>query len=187
MVALACDRVLALSCGENNGSCLLYDITDITKGEDPVLKKVFNLSPASETKSPGVAYKDRTLGDLDAEVTFFVPAKESPTGKAGIMFGGAHSGTLSFWEFECQDPVDPVDPSDRAFVGIAAEDEGDDDDGPSSQAIVGIVVGVIAGVALIGFIAYTTSKQQKKLPEDTKELEMTQAQAGNGDDGMAFG
>ena len=33
----------------------------------PVFIDVFNLSPASETQSPGVAYKARTLGDIDAE------------------------------------------------------------------------------------------------------------------------
>jgi hypothetical protein len=90
-VAVACGKLLAISCGENNGDCFLYDITGIANGDDPVLKKVFNLSPASELKSPGVAYNDRTLGDLDAEVTLFVPANESPTGIDAVIFGGAHS------------------------------------------------------------------------------------------------
>ena len=88
-VAVACDRVLAISCGENNGDCFLYDVTDLPNS--PVLKQVFNLSPISQNVAPGPAYKARTLGDLDPEATFFAPADKSPTGKAGIFFGGAHS------------------------------------------------------------------------------------------------
>jgi len=54
-VAIACNRLLAVSCGENNGDCYIYNISNIDDGVDPVLKKVFNLSPASENKSSGVA------------------------------------------------------------------------------------------------------------------------------------
>ena len=118
---MACNRLLAISCGENNGDCFLYDITNINNGGDPVLKKVFNLSPASQNKSPGIAYADGTLGDLDAGEVLFVPPEESPTGKAAIIFGGAHSGTISFWEFECENAVEAVD---TLFVGATGSGEG---------------------------------------------------------------
>lgn len=98
VVGVACDRLVMVGCGENNAMCLMYDITDI---ENPVFKKVFSLSPASEDLNPAVAYARRTLGDIDSETIKFLTADESPTGNTGIMFGGAISGTLSFYEFVC--------------------------------------------------------------------------------------
>jgi hypothetical protein len=163
VVAIACDRLIAISCGENNGNCYIYDITTIT---EPVFIDVFNLSPASETQSPGVAYDARTLGDIDAESLHYVPANESPTGLAGIMFGGAHSGTLSFYEFVCTEPVDPV--TETVFVGTDADDAGADaspvaaptdvtsidseSDSLSGGAIAGIVIGAILGVGVVLFL-----------------------------------
>lgn len=99
-VGVACSRLVTVACGENNSMCLLYDITNIN---DPVLLKTFNLSPASKDKNPEKSYRD-DMGDLDPETTIFVPKEQSPTGCTGVLFGGAISGTLSFYEFECEIP-----------------------------------------------------------------------------------
>ena len=157
VVAIACDRLISVSCGENNGNCYLYDITTIT---EPVFIDVFNLSPASETQSPGVAYKARTLGDIDAESIRFVPANESPSGLAGILFGGAHSGTLSFYEFVCTEPVDPV--TETVFVGSDVGGDNDSPVAPPASAPTyttsvdnesdGLSGGAIAGIAIAAFV-----------------------------------
>lgn len=168
-VAAACDRVFALSCGENNGDCFIYDISQIGQGQDPELVKTFNLSPASETKSPGVAYDDRTLGDLDAESTIFVPATESPTGKAGIMFAGAHSGTLSFWEFECTSEVEAVK---TVFVGKPATEPEDElksngSNGLSGGAIAAIILFALAVAGGVFFVGL-----KKKNAQEETDIEM---------------
>jgi hypothetical protein len=177
VVAIACDRLISVSCGENNGNCYIYDITTIT---DPGFIDVFNLSPASEKQSPGVAYKARTLGDIDAESFRFVPANESPSGLAGIMFGGAHSGTLSFYEFECTEPVDPV--TETVFVGTATDVGVDDSpvaapvdvtsidnesESLSGGAIAGIVIAAIVGV---GFILFLLMSFMNKEPPRTTHV-----------------
>jgi hypothetical protein len=168
-VAIACERVLTLSCGENNGNCFLYDITNIGDGTDPVLKKVFNLSPASELKSPGVAYDDRSLGELDAEATFFASAAESPTGKAGIFFGGAHSGTVSFWEFECTNPVQSVD---RLFIGAkVGEASNGGGGGLSGGAIAGIVIGVLVAAALLAMVVFKMQGSSGDIEMDTGKMD----------------
>lgn len=161
LVAVACDRALALSCGENNGDCFLYDVTDLPN--EPVLKKTFNLSPISKTLAPGPAYKDRTLGDLDPEASFFVTAEKSPTGKAGIFFGGAHSGTMSFWEFECTTPVEAVE---RTFGSSrSSKDPNPKEEGSSDISKGGIAGIAIACFALVAFIAYIVVIFKKKDPE----------------------
>lgn len=177
MVAIACGRLLAISCGENNGNCFLYDISDIGS---PVLVQVLNLSPASETKSPGVAYDDRTLGDVDAETIRYVPAKESPTGLDGMIFGGAHSGTLSFYEFQCQEEVPPVK---TVFVGSdGAAPEGNDtdnsadeesEDGLSAGGKAGIAIGVLAGVGLLIALLMSSSKHRKEAAASGMDVETT--------------
>ena len=96
-VGVACNRLVAVACGENNMMCNLYDVSNINS---PSLLKTFNLSPASRTKNPEQSYQD-DLGDIDPETTTFVNKEDSPTGCTGIIFGGAISGTLSFYEFEC--------------------------------------------------------------------------------------
>lgn len=156
-VAVACDRVLAVSCGENNGDCFLYDVTDLPN--TPVLKQVFNLSPISENVAPGPAYKARTLGDLDPEATFFAPAEKSPTGKAGIFFGGAHSGTMSWWEFECTSPVAAVE---RTFDSESSSLSTGDAE-LSSGAIAGIVVASIAFVALLVVAYYLYNRKPEQI------------------------
>lgn len=103
VVGVACDRLVMIACGEKNSLCFLYDISNIRQ---PDLKKVFSLSPVSENISAPIAYDQRTLGDVDPETTLFLTAEESPTGKTAVMFGGAISGTLSLYEFECEDPSD---------------------------------------------------------------------------------
>ena len=173
IVAVACDRALALSCGENNGDCFLYDVTDLPNA--PVLKKTFNLSPISETLAPGPAYKARTLGDLDPEASFFVTAEQSPSGKAGIFFGGAHSGTMSFWEFECATPVEAVE---RTFGSSQSNEDSTESKGLSPGAIAGIV---IACIALVAFIVYIVVVANRK-----KDPDIVIVQSGSGRDEEAI-
>jgi hypothetical protein len=173
IVAIACGRVLAVSCGENNAVCFVYDITDIDNGSDPQLVKVFNLSPASENKSPGVAYDDGTLGDLDSESPIFVTACQSPTGKPGIFMNGAHSGTVSFWEFECVNGVETC--ADESQGGETSSDEAassgsSGDSGLSGGAIAGIVVGA---VAVVGILAFVISKRSR-----SSDVEMDTGKSG---------
>lgn len=94
----ACGSLIAVTATEKSSVALIYDITTPTS---PHLLFVKHLSPISETQNPGVAYANRTLGDIDPESMIFLEAGDSPTGNAGVMFAGAWSGTLSFWEFTC--------------------------------------------------------------------------------------
>ena len=98
VIGEACGRLVALTAGEKNSIGLLFDITELTT---PSLLKVFHLSPASRHKSPGIAYNDGTIGEIDPENSIFLSAKQSPSGKPSVMFVGAFSGTVSFWEFDC--------------------------------------------------------------------------------------
>ena len=88
----------AVVVAEKNSVGYLYNINDITK---PELDQVFHLSPASKDKNPGVAYADRTLGEVDPETVLFLQKDMSPTGKPAVMFAGAWSSTISYWEFDC--------------------------------------------------------------------------------------
>eukprot|EP00747_Dinoflagellata_sp_TGD_P129941 gnl/TRDRNA2_/TRDRNA2_174763_c3_seq10.p1 gnl/TRDRNA2_/TRDRNA2_174763_c3~~gnl/TRDRNA2_/TRDRNA2_174763_c3_seq10.p1 ORF type:complete len:275 (+),score=53.62 gnl/TRDRNA2_/TRDRNA2_174763_c3_seq10:49-825(+) len=97
VVGHACGRTLVVTATEKQGTAFVYDATVPTA---PTLLFVHHLSPDSEKKNPGVAYADGTLGDIDPESSIFLTAAKSPTGKAGVMFGGAWSGTISFYEFE---------------------------------------------------------------------------------------
>jgi hypothetical protein len=156
IVAAACDRLLAIGCGESNSACFIYDISDI---QNPVFKQAIHLSPASATKSPGVAYADKTLGEIDPESILFLSAEQSPTGKAAIIFAGALSSTLSFWEFECAQPVPAL-----TQTITAASDDGE----LSTGAIVGIAVGGIVGIALVVLAAFKlSSKSSGKEPDIT--------------------
>lgn len=156
VVGVACSRLVAIACGENNSNCFLYDITDI---QSPSLLKTFNLSPASENKSPGVAYDERVIGEHDAETTKFVVAEDSPTGKAGVIFAGALSGTVSFYEFECSTSIAAVD---RTYMGVTESDEegsklNTDDDSLGGGAIAGIVIG---SLVVVGLIVYSLQKKE---------------------------
>jgi len=97
---VACGRLVALAITEKNSIAFLFDITDVSS---PTLKKVFHLSEASKDKSAGLAYNDGTIGEFDAEQFTILSETESPTGKAGVLVAGAYTGSLSFWEFECED------------------------------------------------------------------------------------
>lgn len=150
----------------------MYDITDIPRGTAPQLVKVFQLSPASETKSPGVAYDDRTLGELDAEDPVFLNACQSPTGKSGIMFNGAHSGTVSFWEFECTTPETAC--NGAATVQGSDANAGNDSSGSSLSggAIAGIAIGSLIAVGAMkarsrGNVEMDTGKSDNGMEEPT--------------------
>ena len=158
-VGVACSTLVAVACGENNSNCYLYDISNIAA---PQLLKVFNLSPASQFANPGYAYEQRTLGEIDAESTLFVEAKYSPTGKDGIFFGGAISGTISFYEFECTSPV----PAVERPVTCTAPTSGDSNS-LSSGAIAGIAIAVVALIGIIAFIAYRSGEKADGVVMDT--------------------
>lgn len=97
---VACGRLVSLVTTEKSGIALLYDITDITA---PALVQMVHLSPGTKDKSPGLAYNGGTIGDVDPEIAFFLDDSDSPSGNAGVFIVGAHSGTVSFWEFDCAD------------------------------------------------------------------------------------
>ena len=100
---IACGRLVAIVASEKTSVAWLYDITNIVS---PTLIKTFHLSPAIQNKSAGLAYNEGTIGEIDPENFIFLPKEDSPSGKAAILFGGAFSGTLSYWEFECVDDDD---------------------------------------------------------------------------------
>ena len=118
IVGEACGRLVAAMATEKSSIAMLFDITDMTT---PDLLKVFHLTPVSENKNIGLAYNDGELGEVDPETGLFLTAEESPSGKAGIMFAGAHSGTVSFWEFECKDSSSSNDKngSESASSGVS--------------------------------------------------------------------
>ncbi|KAL7554118.1 hypothetical protein ACHAWF_017519 [Thalassiosira exigua] len=109
VVGEACGNKYIVTVSEKNSVGFLYDVTDISS---PTLVQIFHLSPASETKNPVVAYEDRTLGEIDSESITFLEADESPTGNAAIIFAGAWSSTVSFWEFDCDEEVTDPTPAD---------------------------------------------------------------------------
>ena len=78
--------------------------------------QVFHLSEASETKNPVVAYEDRTLGEIDAESIIFFEEDESPSGVPAILFAGAFSTTISYWEFDCGEVVTVTAPSEQGSL-----------------------------------------------------------------------
>lgn len=108
IVGEACGRLVAAMATEKSLIAMLFDITDITT---PELLKVFHLSPSVQNKSLGLAYNEGDIGEIDAESGVFLSAKESPSGKAGILWAGAHSGTVSWWEFDCKE--EPLSPSEE--------------------------------------------------------------------------
>ncbi|KAL7573210.1 hypothetical protein ACA910_018864 [Epithemia clementina (nom. ined.)] len=178
VVGVACGRLVMVGCGENNGICALYDISNITS---PVLKKVFHLSPVSENFSPTVAYKNRTLGDIDSETILFLNDTISPTGKTAIMFGGAISGTISLYEFQCE----------------SDDGAGESDDDLEAGAIAGIVIGSVFGGVLIAVLCVVMSgrrggsRNQKEMdtadvPPSTEMTSQPNSMSGGGG-GSAIG
>jgi hypothetical protein len=97
-VGEACGTLYMVTVVEKNSIGFLYNINDI---ENPELDQVFHLSEASKDKNAGVAYADRTLGEVDTETILFLPKDTSPTGKPAVIFAGAWSSTISYWEFDC--------------------------------------------------------------------------------------
>lgn len=103
-VGEACGRLVAAMATEKGSLAMLMDITDITS---PEIVQIFHLSPASQNMSPGLAYNQGILGEIDPESTIFLSPEQSPSGKAGILWAGSQSGTVSFWEFQCQEDALP--------------------------------------------------------------------------------
>lgn len=97
-VGVACGRLFAVMATEKSSVAYLFDLTNVGS---PELKKVFHLSEATRHKSPGLAYNDGSIGEIDPENILFFPADKSPSGKPSLLFGGAYSGTFSYWEFDC--------------------------------------------------------------------------------------
>jgi hypothetical protein len=103
VAGIACGSLVAVTATEKSGVAFVWDITTI---DSPSLLFVKHLSPVSETKNPGLAYASSELGEIDPESIIFLDAQHSPSGNAGVFFGGAWSGTVSFWEFQCPDATD---------------------------------------------------------------------------------
>ena len=99
-VGEACGRLVTAMASEKASIAMLFDVTDITS---PDLIQVFHLSESSQYKSIGLAYNAGELGEVDPESGVFLNAEQSPSGKAGILFAGAYSGTISWWEFDCKE------------------------------------------------------------------------------------
>ena len=111
VVGRACGRLYTATVSEKNSVGYLYDITDIA---DPALVKVFHLSEISQNLDPGLAYLNG-LGEVDAESIIFLEEDKSPTGVPGILFAGAFSGTISWWEFSCV--AESLPDTDGPFCG----------------------------------------------------------------------
>lgn len=109
VVGEACGELYLVTACEKNSIGFVFNIGDPST---PMLLDVIHLSPASELLNPGLAYQNRTLGEIDPESMQFLAADESPTGNAGVLFSGAFSGTASFWHFVCKEtPVTAAAPT----------------------------------------------------------------------------
>ena len=100
IVGTACGRLVAAMAAEKSSIAMLFDITKINS---PELIQVFHLSPSLENKSLGLSYNDGDIGEVDPESAVFLSAERSPSGKEGILWAGAQSGTVSFCEFDCKE------------------------------------------------------------------------------------
>jgi len=138
-IGFACGRLVAAVATERSSLALLYDITEINS---PTVVEIFNLSPVSETKSPGLAYNDGTIGDIVTRSITFLNAAESPTGKPSLMFVGVHSGTISYYEIKC---AVPDDITTSPFVKEATTTSA----APSSRALVSAFFAAAACAALM--------------------------------------
>ncbi len=166
VVGIACGHLVAVACGENNAMCLLYDITNIS---EPSLLKTFHLSEISRVKNAEQSYR-KDLGDIDAETIIWIPPSRSPTGKSGFLFGGAVSGTLSFYEFQCLQQEDPCFPDGcSSSTGSSTSSSG----GLSTAAIVGITVGAIAVVVIAALFIFR-NRAPKKDAEDKESSNSTE-------------
>ena len=134
VTGVACGRlVTAMSTGLSS-IAWLYDITEIA---NPRFLKIFHLSEASQYQSPGVAYNKGELGEIDAENVIFLSAADSPTGNAAIIFGGSHSGSYSFWEFECGEFQDVIELNEQEVSSAMS----------SRSVVLGSVLACLASLA----------------------------------------
>mmetsp|Transcript_98405 Transcript_98405/g.228202 ORF Transcript_98405/g.228202 Transcript_98405/m.228202 type:complete len:697 (+) Transcript_98405:53-2143(+) len=108
VVGVACGKLVAVTATEKQSGAFVYDITNPAA---PELLFVKHLSPISETKNPAVAYASQELGEIDPESIIFLDASHSPSGNAGVMFAGAWSGSMSWWEFSCGTPSPAPSPT----------------------------------------------------------------------------
>uniref|UniRef100_A0A7S4VTP5 Choice-of-anchor I domain-containing protein n=1 Tax=Alexandrium monilatum TaxID=311494 RepID=A0A7S4VTP5_9DINO len=133
VAGVACGSLIAVTATEKSGVAFVYDITSIAS---PALLFVRHLSPASRTKNPGVAYASRELGEVDPEAMEFVEAARSPTGRPGVLFAGAWSGTLSFWEFECPPEASTTPQSGDGSGSSTSQQNGGSGSGASTTVVV---------------------------------------------------
>eukprot|EP00614_Pseudopedinella_elastica_P011149 CAMPEP_0172598816 /NCGR_PEP_ID=MMETSP1068-20121228/18875_1 /TAXON_ID=35684 /ORGANISM="Pseudopedinella elastica, Strain CCMP716" /LENGTH=745 /DNA_ID=CAMNT_0013398835 /DNA_START=57 /DNA_END=2294 /DNA_ORIENTATION=- len=148
VAGVACGRLFAVTATEKQGVAIVYDITSI---DAPVFKFAMSLTPAQEALSASLAYKARSMGDVDPESMVFLEAADSPTGYAGIMFGGAWSGTVSFYEFKDADGEKCAEPPSW-----------DDDYVDPDSKWMPWVFGLIFTFAVLGIIAYFQMKPNEE-------------------------
>jgi hypothetical protein len=144
--------------------CILWDISDI---EAPELLKTFHLSPVSRSKNPAQSYL-KDLGDLDSETILFLNPEVSPTGRAGFVFGGAISGTLSFYEFQCRSDTTTGSGSTNENVGASSQGSAAGDggnDGLSGGAIAGIVIAGVVALGAVAFMIVRSKNEKEAIPE----------------------
>lgn len=118
VIGYACGRLISVVVGEGNAVSVLYDISELN---NPTVFDVIHLNPSGENMSPGLAYNRGELGEVDIVKMEFLMAHDSPTGKAGLIYIGKSSNTMSFWEFQCQEPDDPTVDLFAASNGIDSE------------------------------------------------------------------
>mmetsp|Transcript_254 Transcript_254/g.394 ORF Transcript_254/g.394 Transcript_254/m.394 type:complete len:690 (+) Transcript_254:118-2187(+) len=143
VVGEACGTSFVVTVSEKNSIGFVYQLDDVST---PELVKVFHLSEASELLNPSLAYAERSLGEIDSESILFVSKEDSPTGKAAVMFAGAFSGTVSYWEFSCDsdDATDTAPSAAPSAAPTAAPTEGSGSSAFIASSVIGLASSAVA-------------------------------------------